>query len=329
MVLLQVKQYYPQTDSATGHGDRMCFSSTCAMAVKYLLPDALKGSNADDDYLRTVLKYGDTTLSTSQIKACQQYGVFATFYQKGTRQDLLNELKAGYPVATGILHKGHASNPVGGGHWMLLIGDDGEHGIFHDPYGEMDNVNGGYVTIGSGGKDVSYSWTNWLKRWEVEGKGTGWYMTFRPLSTPVPKAAEMQPIALVDNTWKGVMAAAKVAGAKFPQVVAAQWALESGYGKHTSGTHNYFGLKGSGTDHETKEFIDGKWITITAGFLNFPDLQSCVSYLVQRWYKDYKAYKGVNRASTPEECAQLLVKEGYATDPLYATKLKRLLKENG
>ena len=116
---------------------------------------------------------------------------------------------------------------------------------------------------------------------------------------------------------------------QIPQVVAAQWALESGYGKHISGTHNYFGLKGSGTDHETKEFIDGKWITITAGFLNFPDLQSCVSYLVQRWYKDYKAYKGVNRASTPDECAQLLVKEGYATDPLYATKLQRLLKEHG
>jgi hypothetical protein len=54
MVLLPVKQYYPQTDSATGHGDRMCFSSTCAMAIKYLLPGALRGSNADDDYLRTV-----------------------------------------------------------------------------------------------------------------------------------------------------------------------------------------------------------------------------------------------------------------------------------
>jgi len=321
MVLLQVKQYYPQTDSATGHGDRMCFSSTCAMAVKYLLPDALKGSNADDDYLRTVLKYGDTTSSTSQIKACQQYGVFATFYQKGTRQDLLNELRAGYPVATGILHKGHVSNPVGGGHWMLLIGDDGEHGIFHDPYGEMDNVNGGYVTIGKGGKDVKYTWHNWLKRWEVEGKGTGWFMTFRPTNTP-------QPTAPVANTWAGVIAAASKAGAKFPQVVAAQWALESGYGKHTSGKNNFFGLKGSGTDRETKEFINGQWITITAGFLDFPDLKTCVSYLVDRWYRDYKTYKGVNRATTPEECARLLVSEGYATDPTYAEKLIKIMKEN-
>ena len=322
MVLLQVKQYYPQTDSATGHGDRMCFSSTCAMAIKYLRPDALKGSNADDDYLRTVLKYGDTTQYTSHIKACQQYGILATFYQKGTRQALLNELKAGFPVATGILHKGHVSNPVGGGHWMLLIGDDGTNGIFHDPYGEMDNVNGGYVKVGSGGKEVKYSWKNWLQRWEVEGPGTGWFMTFRPTNTP-------QPIALVDNTWKGVIAAATQAGAKYPQVVAAQWALESGYGKHTSGKNNYFGLKGEGSERETKEFINGQWITIRAGFIDFPDLQTCVSYLVDRWYRDYKTYKGVNRAVSREDCARLLQKEGYATDPTYPEKLIRLMSENG
>lgn len=65
---------------------------------------------------------------------------------------------------------------------MLLIGDEGDKGVFHDPYGQMDAVNGGYVSVGSGGKDVSYSWNNWLPRWEVEGKGTGWFMTFRPLT---------------------------------------------------------------------------------------------------------------------------------------------------
>jgi hypothetical protein len=320
MVLLQVKQHYPQTDSATGHGDRMCFSSTCAMAIKYLRPDALRGSNADDDYLRTVLKYGDTTQYTSQIKACQQYGILASFYQKGTRQTLINELKAGYPVAVGILHKGPATAPRGGGHWMLLIGDDGERGIFHDPYGEMDNVNGGYVTIGSGGKEVKYTWANWLKRWEVEGKGTGWFMTFRPIQTPQPKT----PVA---NTWEGVITAAKTAGAKFPEVVAAQWALESGWGKHTSGKNNFFGLKGDGSDRSTKEFINGQWVTITDSFIDFPDLQTCVSYLVDRWYRDYKTYKGVNRAKTAEECVQLLIVEGYATDPNYTQKLVDIIKQ--
>jgi hypothetical protein len=291
------------------------------MAIKYLRPDALKGSNADDDYLRTVLKYGDTTQYTSHIKACQQYGILATFYQKGTRQALLNELKAGFPVATGVLHKGHVSNPVGGGHWMLLIGDDGTNGIFMDPYGEMDNVNGGYVKVGSGGKEVKYSWKNWLKRWEVEGSGTGWFMTFRPVQ-------QTRPLTTYDNTWAGVKAAAKDAGAKYPEVVAAQWALESGYGKHTSGKNNYFGLKGSGTDRETKEFINGTWITIQAGFIDFPDLKTCVSYLVDRWYRDYKTYKGVNRAVSREDCARLLEKEGYATDPAYPEKLIRLMSDN-
>jgi hypothetical protein len=62
---------------------------------------------------------------------------------------------------------------------MLLIGDEGANGVFLDPYGYLDNVNGGYARIGSGGKEVRYSWKNWLKRWEVDGPRTGWYMTFR------------------------------------------------------------------------------------------------------------------------------------------------------
>lgn len=179
MVLLPVKQYYSQTDSATSHGDRMCFSSTCAMAIKYLRPEALKGSNADDDYLKTVLKYGDTTQYTSHLRACSDYGVLATFYQNGTRSALLSELKRGYPVATGVLHKGPVNKPQGGGHWMLLIGSDGDYGVFHDPFGEMNNVDGGYVTRGSGGSQVRYKWSNWLRRWAVEGDGSGWLMTFR------------------------------------------------------------------------------------------------------------------------------------------------------
>lgn len=303
----------------------MCFSSTCAMAVKYLLPEALRGSNADDDYLKTVLKYGDTTIYTSHIKACADYGVLATFYRNGSRTNLQDELKAGFPVATGILHHGSVTSPRGGGHWMLLIGDDGVKGIFHDPYGEMDNVNGGYVTIGSGGKGVKYSWKNWLRRWEIEGPRTGWYMTFR-----LSKKDIEVPAKPASNTWEGVLSAANTAGAKFPQVVAAQWALESGWGKHTSGKNNYFGLKGSGSNVETKEFINGKWITITAGFIDFPDLPTCVKYLIDRWYKDFeqnvRVYKGVNRAANRDECARLLVSEGYATDPNYATKLINIMR---
>ncbi len=131
----------------------------------------------------------------------------------------------------------------------------------------------------------------------------------------------------IDNSWDGVFAAGKKAGAKFPEVVAAQWALESGWGKATSGQNNFFGLKGSGTTVNTKEFINGKWVTIKAGFLDFPDIQTCVSYLVDRWYKDYGTFRGVNRAASRNECAKLLVEEGYATDPAYTTKLIQIMDQ--
>jgi hypothetical protein len=129
----------------------------------------------------------------------------------------------------------------------------------------------------------------------------------------------------IENTWEGIYAAAKKAGAVFPEVVCAQWALESGWGKHFSGKWNAFGLKGSGSAVSTQEFINGKWITITDSFIDFPDLETCVFYLVDRWYKDFGRFKGVNRAKTRNECCQLLVKEGYATDPEYSTKLIQIL----
>lgn len=130
------------------------------------------------------------------------------------------------------------------------------------------------------------------------------------------------------SAWAGVMAAGKMAGAKFPELVAAQWALESGFGKHTSGNHNYFGLKGKGTTKTTTEFINGARVHVEADFLDFPDLLACVRYLVERWYLDYKTYKGCNHAPTRDEAARWLVKDGYATDPAYADKLIRLMGEH-
>lgn len=134
-----------------------------------------------------------------------------------------------------------------------------------------------------------------------------------------------KPQEAIENTWGGVYQAAKKAGAKFPECVSAQWALESGWGKNFSGKWNAFGLKGSGSAVSTQEFINGKWVTITDSFIDFPDLETCVFYLVDRWYKDFGRFKGVNRAKTRNECAQLLVVEKYATDPDYSTKLIQIM----
>jgi hypothetical protein len=127
------------------------------------------------------------------------------------------------------------------------------------------------------------------------------------------------------NTWKGVEKAAKKAGARYPELVAAQWALESGWGKHTSGKHNYFGLKGQGSYCETTEVINGETITIRDNFLNFVNLGQCVCYLVDRWYKDFESWKGVNNAVSRDAAAYELKAQGYATDPNYVTKLIELM----
>ena len=142
------------------------------------------------------------------------------------------------------------------------------------------------------------------------------------------RAAVPSKTEAVAYTWAGVSAAAQAAGARFPELVAAQWALESAWGKKPSGAHNYFGLKGSGTSKPTQEFINGQWVSITDQFIDFEDLRTSIQYLVNRWYRDFKQHKGVNNAKDRNAAAQMLVSEGYATDPTYATKLIKLMDEH-
>jgi hypothetical protein len=116
-------------------------------------------------------------------------------------------------------------------------------------------------------------------------------------------------------------------GAKFPDLVAAQCCLESGFGKHTSGKNNILGLKGSGSNVATQEFYNGQWVTIKAGFIDFPSIDACIDYLVTRWYKDWRRFKGINNAPNRYAAARMLKDQGYATDPDYPIKLSKLMKQ--
>lgn len=129
------------------------------------------------------------------------------------------------------------------------------------------------------------------------------------------------------NNWDDVKAAANAAGALYPDLVAAQWALESAWGKSTSGKNNFFGIKGQGTMATTQEVINGKTVTVKEEFQDFGSLGECIAYLVDRWHRDWKNYKGANNAKTRDDAARWLVTEGYATDPEYAEKLIRIMNE--
>jgi hypothetical protein len=164
--------FYAQLDSATDQGRRMCFSSSCAMLLQHLKPGTLKGFNGDDQYLRTVRQFGDTTSATAQVKALASYGIKARFVQNASFATLQQQIDKGIPVPCGYLHRGPVSKPQGGGHYLCVIGYDKDAVIVHDPLGEADLING--TTLNKLGKSLRYSRKNWGPRWEVEGPGTGW-----------------------------------------------------------------------------------------------------------------------------------------------------------
>lgn len=168
--VLQVP-YYSQLDNKK-QPHRTCFSSSCAMLLKYLKPNSISG---DDEYIDTVFKFGDTTEPTSQIAALAHYGVQAKFRVDGSWASTNALLKAGVPVPMGILHKGYVTKPSGG-HWIVAVGawKNYQGYVVHDPYGELDLINGKYIN--DRGANLRYSQRNLGPRWLVEGPSSGWYI---------------------------------------------------------------------------------------------------------------------------------------------------------
>ena len=146
------------------------------MLLKQLKPSSISG---DNDYVKTVFSIGDTTEAWVQIKALKSYGITAKFYQNGTNELLKQNLDQGIPVPCGILHKGAAHAPSGGGHWIIVIGyqDDasypgGGYWIVNDPWGEINHATGHYDTYN--GENVKYSYALMDARWTVDHQSDGW-----------------------------------------------------------------------------------------------------------------------------------------------------------
>ena len=170
--------WYAQLDSATDEGRRMCFSSSCAMLLETLRPGTLSGANGDDQYLKRVQQYGDTTDPKAQVRALSSYGVKARFVTNANFDTIQQQISLGVPVPCGYLHRGPVTAPSGGGHWLIVVGIDATHVIVHDPLGEADLVTG--ATLGTAARYAYYSKKNWGPRWLVEGPNTGWAIIVEP-----------------------------------------------------------------------------------------------------------------------------------------------------
>jgi GH24 family phage-related lysozyme (muramidase) len=165
--------YQSQLDNAGGSGYRECFSSSCAMLAIYWA----KVKN-DDEYNRIRARFGDSTSAQAQLSALRSLGLEANYRTNGNKAKLQQEIDAGRPVAVGWLHHGSASNPSGGGHWTVVIGTTPTATIHNDPNGEANLMAGGYTPNRNGASQV-YSDKNWQPRWQVDGPGTGWFLTVK------------------------------------------------------------------------------------------------------------------------------------------------------
>jgi len=165
-----VVPYFSQRDNKKDPM-RTCFSSSCAMLLATLDPDAIEG---DDEYIKEVYKYGDTTEASAQLATLKHFGVDARFIQNADWGLVESQLKKGIPVPMGVLHKGPVSNPTGGGHWICCVGVTADKTKLwvHDPFGEMNLISGGYVS--TDGKYRLYPKKNLGPRFLVEGPKSGW-----------------------------------------------------------------------------------------------------------------------------------------------------------
>lgn len=123
----------------------------------------------------------------------------------------------------------------------------------------------------------------------------------------------------------------------YGSVQLAQAALESSWGRSslTTSALNFFGVKGDYNGESvvvaTKEYENGKWITIKAAFRKYPNATASFTdnaellvngpgfnsnYYAGTWRKNAKTYVDAANALTGT----------YATDPSYAAKLIQLIK---
>ena len=118
-----------------------------------------------------------------------------------------------------------------------------------------------------------------------------------------------------------------------PLVLVAQAALETGWGRHVSDNNNYFGIKandsykGEKTSELTFEYINGKKVNVIDRFRKYSGvLESMKDYI--SFIKDNPRYKdAIDKSYSPDEYFEQIHKAGYATDPDYADKLKKISRK--
>jgi hypothetical protein len=123
-----------------------------------------------------------------------------------------------------------------------------------------------------------------------------------------------------NNGYADVAALGTASGFKFPQVMAAMWALESGWGKYTSGKNNVFNIKarpGQGTQKNGSYWRD------------YPSpLESAKDFM--NLMTDPRYAPGLAKAKTPRQAIEAIAAGGYAGgEAAYPSKIIRVMQQMG
>jgi len=123
-----------------------------------------------------------------------------------------------------------------------------------------------------------------------------------------------------------------------PEALLAQAALETGWGKHVmrhpngDSSHNLFGIKadarwsGERVQVSTLEYRDGVALKTRAGFRAYDSFEQSFADYVDFVQRNPRYGMALQSTGDPRAYFQALQDAGYATDPAYAEKIRRIFE---
>jgi flagellar protein FlgJ len=147
------------------------------------------------------------------------------------------------------------------------------------------------------------------------------------------------PESFVRQLWSMAEKAAKKIGVR-PEVILSQAALETGWGKHViaktdhASSHNLFNIKadarweGEATSIGTVEYRNGIAVKEQAKFRVYASYQDSFNDYIHFLQTQPRYQEALQNTADPEAFIEGLHKAGYATDPAYADKVKRIMNSD-
>ncbi|QHD48266.1 flagellar assembly peptidoglycan hydrolase FlgJ [Vreelandella aquamarina] len=157
---------------------------------------------------------------------------------------------------------------------------------------------------------------------------------------PRPAASSHEHVARFVQTLATPAQAASAATGVPAELILAQAALETGWGRHEIATqqgrnsYNVFGIKagsqwqGKTTDIVTHEYVDGRRTQVVDTFRVYDSFEHAFTDYANLIGNNPR-YAGVLQAANAEQAARELQRGGYATDPRYADKLVSVMNTMG